>query len=94
MNFLFAGLVQKQESQMEEERKTFTAEHRFREGIRASVQWSDAAFPRGEFSELWLLELQQLGDQSALTFTIQKLCLGPQHPSHAQSVKVKQTALW
>ena len=89
MNFLFAGLVQKQESQMEEERKTFTAEHRFREGIRASIQWSDARFPRGQFSQLWLPQLQQLGGQSSLTFTIQKLCLGPQHPSHAQSVKVR-----
>ena len=77
---------------MEEERKTFTAEHRFREGIRASVQWSDATFPRGQFSKLRLSELQQLGGQSSLTFTIQKLCLGAQHPSHAQSVKVSQTA--
>ena len=55
--FLSAGLVQKQESQVEEERKTFTAEHRFWEGIRASVQWSDATFPRGQFSKLWLPQL-------------------------------------
>ena len=77
---------------MEEERKTFAAEHRFREGIRASIQWSDARFPRGQFSKLWLPQLQQLGGQSSLTFTIQKLCLGSQRPSHAQSVKVRQPA--
>ena len=89
MNFLFAGLVQKQESQMEEERKTFTAELRLWEGLWASVQWSDATLSRGQFSKLRLPELQQLGRQSSFTFTIQKLCLGSQHSSHAQSVKVR-----
>ena len=55
--FSFTGLVQKQESKVEKERKTFTAELRFREGVWASVQWFDATFPRGQFSELRLPEL-------------------------------------
>ena len=42
---------------MEEERKTLTAELRFWKGLRASVQWLDAALSRGQFSELRLPEL-------------------------------------
>ena len=77
---------------MEEERKTFTAELRLWEGLWASVQWSDATLSRGQFSKLRLPELQQLGRQSSFTFTIQKLCLGSEHSSHAQSVKVRHQA--
>ena len=56
--------------------------------LRSPVQRADAALPRGLSGGLRLPVVQQLGRQSAKSISHQRLCLGPQHPTCAQSGQV------